>query len=372
MQKSIHCSVYRGGTSRGVFFKKQDLPSNIEERNQIFYSAIDADNPSQINGLGSGTSHTSKVMVISDSSRKDADIEFTFYQIGIGTRVVDSRGTCGNLMAAVGAFTVNEQMVEVSENQEFVKVSAYNTNIDRVIEIDVPVINQKSKISGDFEIPGLKNSGAPYNVSIVNPGGGKLGETYPLGKLDVVAIENKRIEVTLSDIVNPFIYLSSQALGLKGNESVAEISNNERTMQLIEKIRRHYSMRCGLTKSMEEAASYQSIPKVALIAPPMDYDTPSGVRVTSDEIDITARMLSMGKVHRTFAGSGLYNLAGTSLTEGTLPNSMIEKHSGTALRIGHPEGVIKVEASVTDKAVHSVRLQRTARLIMRGEVFSSM
>ncbi|SDI55146.1 PrpF domain-containing protein [Natribacillus halophilus] len=137
-QYAISCSVYRGGTSRGLFFHEKDLPTKEWEKQQVFLEAVDAYNPSQIDGLGSGTSHTSKVVVISPSEREDADVNYTFYQIGIGQEIVDDKGTCGNLMAAVGAFAVNEQLVNPS-NGIGVTVRASNTNIGKIISIHVPI-----------------------------------------------------------------------------------------------------------------------------------------------------------------------------------------------------------------------------------------
>ncbi|MFB4158980.1 PrpF domain-containing protein [Geomicrobium sp. JSM 1781026] len=365
MQKSVPCSVYRGGTSRGVFFKEEDLPRNDEQCQNIFYQALDTKNTNQINGLGSGTSHTSKVMVVGTSLRENTHIEFTFYQIGIGQSVADPLGTCGNLMAAVGAFAVNENMLDIDAAQNEVIVRAYNTNTDRHVHITVPVIKGNAQVSGSYHMPGVVGKGAEYQVKLIRPGGGKLGQTLPLGG----KCEEDHYEVTLSDIVNPFVFLDATEFGLRGNESVAELANNHQLLRTIEGIRQLYSVRSGLTKTVEEAKQYQSIPKVALLAPPMDYTTNNGERVSLDQVDVTARMVSMGMVHKTFAGSGLYNLAGTALLEGTLPSQIIGSKQGNSLRIGHPGGVISVTADTDGKEVEAVMMSRTARLIMRGELF---
>lgn len=373
-QFSVRCAVYRGGTSRGLFFHEDDLPKDKERQKQIFLYGIDADNPSQINGLGSGTSHTSKVIVISQPSVEGADLDYTFYQIGIGERIVDEEGTCGNLMAAVGAFAVDEGIVQTDTSEKLKTVYAYNKNINKMIEIHVPLANGKAKVNGDFLMPGVNNYGAKMEVNILSPGGGKLGKTLPIGNLTTVQTEKKSYEITVTDIVNPFVFVNAEEFGIKGSELNQTLSTNQDLLKELEAIRLKAAVKSKLAKTEEEAQRITSIPKVAIVSSPHDYETSDGRLIRKDDVDIVAKMVSMKKFHRTFAGSGLYNLAATLLLDGTIPNKIAKQKDGTKelmIRIGHPEGIAEVRVALTENQqdVALVGLDRTARRIMTGDLY---
>ncbi|MET3506692.1 PrpF domain-containing protein [Halalkalibacter oceani] len=378
-QFSIPCSVYRGGTSRGLFFHKRDLPGDMEKMNRIFLSGIDAYNLSQIDGLGSGTSHTSKVVVIAPSSSAEVDIDYTFYQIGIGREVVDDNGTCGNLMAAVGAFAVNEKLISVSDHQQHADVVVYNTNMKKKIGIRVPVQNGEAKVNGDFLMPGLVNEGAAYQVNILTPGGGKTGRILPLGETFTMEKPNweKSYELTFVDAVNPFIYVRSEDLGIRGTENNQELSADTNVMERLEAIRSEAAVQSGMVATVEEARQKSpAVPKIAFVAEPHDYFTAAKKRIKREDVDIVARMISMERVHRTFAGSGLLNLAAAVLLPGTLPNRLSRfyqraEQGEKIIRIGHAEGIVEVRAALTEDLtdIAYVGLTRTARKIMKGELF---
>ena len=373
-QYSIPCALYRGGTSRGLFFNKRDLPEDTESYQKIFMTGIDAYNQSQINGLGSGTSHTSKVCVISDSSVEGADVDYTFYQIGMGEEIVDSKGTCGNLMAAVGAFAVDEGYIAVPPTASHVEVSVFNTNISSMLQINVPVVNGKAKVTGDYYMPGLNNTGAKFSVNILAPGGGKTGKTLPLGLTYSVATTNKTYDVSFLDVVNPFVFVSAHDLGIKGIELNSELSINDSLLKELDEIRVKMAVAAGMSKTEDEARQTPSIPKIAIVTEPQDYVTSTGKLIKAEDVDIAAKMLSMGKFHRTFAGSGLYCIAAATLLPGTLPNRYAKaKETGKEhiIRIGQPEGVTEVRAALTlgKKDVSYVGLDRTARRIMKGDLY---
>ncbi|MGG0550437.1 PrpF domain-containing protein [Priestia megaterium] len=373
-QYSITCAVYRGGTSRGLFFNKKDLPNDNEIVKRIFMSGIDSYNPSQINGLGSGTSHSSKVCVISEASIEGADVDYTFYQIGIDEEVVDGKGTCGNLMAAVGAFAVDEGYVEAPKDESYVNVSVYNTNIKRILQIQVPIENGQAKVTGDYHMPGLNGTGAKFSVSILSPGGGKVGQTLPLGVKYSISTKNKTYDVSFLDVVNPFVIVAAEDLGVKGTELNKEISLNDSLLEELDDIRVKMAVASGMAKTVDEAKQTPSIPKIAIVARPQDYITSSGKLIKADEVDMVAKMLSMGKFHRTFAGSGLYCMGAASLIPGTVPNYYARERIGRGehiIRIGHPEGVTEVKVALTadNKDVDYVGIDRTARRIIKGDLY---
>lgn len=359
--------VYRGGTSRGIFFHEEVLPNNIEKRNHIFYNAIDSSNPSQVNGLGGGTSHTSKIVVISKPSVKNVHVDYTFFQMGIGKRIVDDKGTCGNLMAAVGAFAVDEGFVPIHEGESSVKVYAYNTNIRKILEIDVPLENGRAKVHGDYLMAGVKTTGAKFTVDILNPGGGKTGKTLPLG-----LTFNMGCEASFIDVVNPFVYIPFQELGLTGLETNEKLMQDNILLEKLEEYRCRAAVAVQMESSLQAAQNAPAVPKIALVRSPFDYVTSVGQHIYAEDYDIFSRMLSMGKVHRTFAGSGLYNLAAAVELPGTIPNQLSSKNrKKNIVRIGHPEGIIEVRVQLTEQNddVHSVGLERTARLIMKGDLY---
>lgn len=372
-QFSVPCAVFRGGTSRGLFFNAKDLPTDRQAIEEIFLHGIDAYNPSQINGLGSGTSHSSKVVVIGAPSVSGAEIDYTFFQIGIGEEIVDESGTCGNLMAAVGAYAIDQKLVAPADN-EYTVINAYNTNIGKIIRLKVPMENGDVKTAGNYAMAGLVLPGAKHQVEILTPGGGKLGETLPLGSTSPVIIGNQQLDMSIVDIVNPFVYVSTESLGIAPEDLFSNLSMNEILAEQLESIRCAASYQSGLTKTIELARKMPAIPKIALISPPHSYTTISGKKIEKDEIDIAARMVSMGNFHRTFAGSGLYNLAGSVLLANTIPNqhaSLSETSGEQTIRIGHPDGIAEVRVQLTADAkdIAYVGLDRTARKIMSGDLY---
>ena len=371
-QYSITCSVYRGGTSRGLFFRKSDLPDDTELRNRIFLTGIDSYNPSQINGLGSGTSHTSKVCAISSSSMKGVDVEYTFYQIGIGAEIVDDTGTCGNLMAAVGSFAVDEGLVPVNISDDYVNISIFNTNIGKILRMQVPLVDGKAKVSGDYLMPGVTTPGAKIIINILAPGGGKTGKTLPIGINGPVETKFGIYNISFVDVVNPFVFIDASDLGVTIAEENCELSRNSLLLEKIEHIRRKAAVQAGMADTEDNVAG--SVPKFALIMAPKTYVTPTGRVIKKEEVDIVAKMVSMGKFHRTFAGSGLYCMAAATLLPGTIPNCFARKRDGwkeQIIRIGHPEGIAEVRVSLTEsgKDVASVGLDRTARRIIKGDLY---
>ncbi|PIC70247.1 PrpF protein [Sporosarcina sp. P16b] len=373
-QKAVPCTVYRGGTSRGVFFKESDLPKSKSAQEQIFMSAIDAYNPSQVNGLGSGTSHTSKVIVIRETDSKQACLAYTFYQVGIGEAIVDSAGTCGNLMAAVGAYAIDEGLAKSPLTDGICEVIVLNENINRLVRLEVPVVDGVAQVDGDYLMAGIAHTGAKISVSILSPGGGKTGTTFPADTRTDLVMNEQKVSVTISDIVNPFIFVNAQDFGLDGSESNNILSENQGLLTKLEALRVQGAVVAGMSETTDAAKEVPSIPKIALIASPCDYVTTSGIEVKAEEIDIIARMVSMGKFHRTFAGSGLYNLASTLLINGTIPNdcyTISELKQLQNVRIGHPDGIAEVTVELTSDRgdVAAVGLDRTARRILKGQCY---
>ena len=374
-QITVPCVVYRGGTSRGLFFHEEDLPKEKVLRERIFLKGIGAEDHSHVNGLGGRTSHTSKVVIIDRSKDPNADVNYTFVQLGIGSTIIDYQGTCGNLMAAVGAFAVDEEMVDIAGETESVIVTVWNTNINKYLKIKVPLENGKAKVNGEYHLPGISDSGAKITVDIESPGGGKTGKTMPLSPKNTLLLDAKSLPYSFCDIVNPFVYVNATSLGLIGKELNDEVANNTHVMETLEAIRKHIAVKGKLAANLQEALNkYPALPKVAFVSDPKDYKTSTGKLIKKEEYDILARMVSMKRMHRTFAVSGLLNLAGASLLDGTIPNNIFKVNNNDdceIVRIGHPEGVIsiRVKKSKDKESIEYVGLESTARKIMSGTLY---
>ena len=376
-QFSVPCSVYRGGTSRGLLFQKKDLPEDAKERSRIFIEGIDAYNLSQVNGLGGTTSSTSKVCVVSPSAQEGVDVDWMFYQVGIGEAIVDEKGTCGNMMTAVGAFAVDEGLVNVDPKATKVDIFVNNVNINKVLHLEVPVVEGKAKVAGDYLMPGVVKPGAKYVVSIMNPGGEMTGKQLLLGKKTKVKTGKGTYTVTFSDLINPFVFLAGKDLGLKGNESHKEVANNQEILDELNLIRNKLAVASGMAESEADARNKPSVPKIAVVAPPQDYVTTSGEQIHKDEVDILVKAVSMWKLHRTCPASGLYNIAAVTLMPGTIPNEIAQiptEETERIIRIGHPDGVVEVLVTLAEDgaSISRVGMERTARRIMKGEVFIPM
>ncbi|EGO64820.1 PrpF domain-containing protein [Acetonema longum] len=374
-QFSVPCSVYRGGTSRGLFFHKKDLPQDVPTRNRIFLEGIDCYNASQVNGLGGATSSTSKVCVVSPSTREGADVDWTFYQLGVAEAVIDEKGTCGNLMAGVGAFTVDEGLVEVDPAADKKDVFVYNTNIKKILHMEIPVVNGRAKVSGDYLMPGVVTPGAMFRVSIVNPGGEMTGQLLPLGERYKVTTDKATYEVTFSDLINPFIFVAAQAAGLTGTETSGAVAANQEVLDELNFIRDKIAVIAGMAKDEQDARQNKpNVPKIAMIAPAQDYVTICGEQIKKEDVDILIKVISLGKLHRTSPASGLYNLAAETFIQGTIPHQIagIQQGAGeSAVRIGHPEGIVEVCVTLAadGSSIKKVGMKRTARRIMKGELF---
>jgi 2-methylaconitate cis-trans-isomerase PrpF len=328
-----------------------------------------------VDGLGAGTSHTAKCVVISSSSEADADVNYTFIQVGIGKQVADAKGTCGNLMAAAAAFAVDEGLVSLKPGQDKVTVKIYDTNAAKILAVTVPLVNGKAMTGGDFLIPGLVRPGALIRVDILNPGGGKTGQTLPLGPVTDLETPFGTFRATVTDMVNPFVFVNAADLGLTGAEPFAELSVDAERLKILNAVRDAAAVKLGWAGNPEDAAeNTPAVPKIAVVGKPRAYTATSGAAVGENDVDIVTRAVSMARLHRTFPASGLYCLAGTCLLPGTVPNTLCRgSGAGTehVVRLGHPDGPAHVRARTTEDGnnIVSVGMDRTARKIIQGRLY---
>jgi len=375
-QIMIRCVIYRGGTSKGVIIPRNELPSNPTLRDKVILAIFGSPDPRQIDGLGGADPLTSKVAIVGPSTRPDADIDYLFGQVSITEPIVDYKGNCGNISAAVAAYAVDEGLVEVKE--PITKVRIHQVNTGRIIIAEVPVIGGKAAVEGDFSIDGVPGTGAKIMLDWADFGGCVTGKLLPTGNVvDKVYVESiGKIEVSIVDIGNPVVFCRARDIGLKGLETPSEIDSNASLLERIEDIRGTVAEMLGLAKDRKRAR-FESpyIPFIAFVHEPISYTTYTGKIVRAQDVDIVSRLIFMQKTHKAYPVTGAVCTAVAAKIEGTIVNEMLSERGKTSMeiKIGHPAGVITVETIVEKRGsefiVKRAAIGRTARRIMEGYVY---
>ena len=378
-QLRIPAVYMRGGTSKGVFFRADALPVDPMERDRILLRVIGSPDPygKQIDGMGGATSSTSKVVLVSRSKRADCDVEYLFGAVAIESPIIDWSGNCGNLTAAVGPFAISEGLVEGIANGTR-QVRMWQANIGKRIISHVPMRDGQVVEEGDFELDGVTFPAAEIRLEFLEPGGSdddaEGGRMFPTGNvvdtLEVPAFG--KIEATLINAGNPTVIVEAKALGLQGNELQDTVNNDKRLLNLCEAIRAQGAVAMGLAASVAEAtATRPATPKLAFVSAPQDYVAANGKPVGKGDIDLTARILSMGKLHHAMTGTGAIAIA----VAAAIPGTLIERTVGKRLdeiRFGHPSGSLSAGASAVfengEWTVTRAVMSRSARRLMEGWV----
>ncbi|MFL9908324.1 2-methylaconitate cis-trans isomerase PrpF [Paraburkholderia sp. RL17-337-BIB-A] len=377
-QIGIKATYMRGGTSKGVFFRVDSLPSKVEELNKILLRVIGSPDPygQQIDGMGGATSSTSKVVIVGPSSRDDCDVDYRFGQVAIDKPVVDWSGNCGNLTAAVGPFAIAQGLVDAPRNG-IATVRIWQANINARIVAHVPMRDGAVIEEGDFELDGVTFSAAEIKIEFLDPSGDgddEGGSMFPtssaLETLDVPGVGP--VELTMINAGNPAIFVDASALGLTGNELQRDVNGNAELLRKAEAIRSHAAVRMGLAKSAEEATNLRPhTPKLAFVAKPLSYISSSGKEVDATSLDLNARIFSMGKLHHAMTGTGAVAIAVAAVIPGTLVNRLVP-HSTGSIRFGHPSGSLEVGAEARQSdgnwTVTKAIMSRSARRLMEGFV----
>jgi 2-methylaconitate cis-trans-isomerase PrpF len=376
MQRRVRAVFVRGGTSRALLFHRRDLPDDRGAWDPIFLAALGSPDPGgrQLDGLGGGISSLSKVAVVEPPSRADADVDFTFGQVEVTRATVDYRGNCGNISSAIGPFAIDESLVPAREPTTMVRI--HNTNTRKVIHAHVPVENGRAAVRGDFTLDGVPGTGARITLDFLDPGGAVTGRLLPPGRTqETLEVPGGAITVSLVDATNPMVFVRAKDLGLDCTEHPGDLDGRPGLSVRLEAIRAAAAVRIGLARTPEEASrTSPAVPKIAFLAPPAAYRTLAGAAVESHALDLVARIVSMGKVHRAFALTGAMCLAVAARTAGTVAHE-VATLAGPAgqVRIGHPSGILPVGAAVRpgpDGAplAQTVTVYRTARRLMEGFV----
>lgn len=393
-QISVPATYMRGGTSKGTFFKLSDLPERCqvagEARDKFLLRVIGSPDPygKQIDGLGNGSSSTSKTVILSKSEKNDHDVNYLFGQVNIAKPMIDWAGNCGNLTAAVGACAINmglvaAQKIADSAASGICEVRIWQQNISKTIIAYVPVyLDTQGKVqvqeTGDFELDGVTFPAAEVKIEFIDPVDSSSA-MFPTGNLvddfDVsgCGLNADSVKATFISAGIPTIFLKAEDLGLTGTELQGEVNSDSQLIAKLEKIRAKGGVAMGLFKKVEDAQTSQHMPKLAWIAPATSYSASSGKAVSADDIDLVVRAMSMGQMHHAMMGTAAVAIAAAATTQGTLVNQSAGAGELNEVRFGHPSGTLLVGGKTEQVdgrwQAKKVSMSRSARRIMVGEVF---
>ncbi len=380
-QIKIPATYIRGGTSKGVFFRRQDLPEAAQEpgeaRDKILLRVIGSPDPygQQIDGMGGATSSTSKTVILDKSSEPDHDVDYLFGQVAINKAFVDWSGNCGNLTAAVGAFAISGGLVDperIPENGICI-VRIWQKNIKKTIIAHVPITNGEVQETGDFELDGVTFPAAEVVIEFMDPADGE-GSMFPTGNL-VDDMEVPGIGTFKATFINagiPTIFVNAEEIGYKGTELQKDVNGNADELARFETMRAYGAVQMGLISDISEAVARQHTPKIAFVTPATSYESSSGKQITTDDIDVCVRALSMGKLHHAMMGTASVAIATAAAVPGTLVNLAAGGGERDAVTFGHPSGTLRVGAAAEkvngDWTAKKAVMSRSARVLMEGTV----
>ncbi|WP_313232783.1 2-methylaconitate cis-trans isomerase PrpF [Stenotrophomonas acidaminiphila] len=383
-QLRIPATYLRGGTSKGVFFRLQDLPEAAQvpgpARDALLMRVIGSPDPygKQTDGMGGATSSTSKCVIIAPASVPDHDVDYLYGQVSIDSAFVDWSGNCGNLSTAVGPFAIANGFVPAARipRDGTVAVRVWQANIGKTIIVHVPVRDGQVQETGDFELDGVTFPAAEIVLEFIDPSDdeGEGGSMFPTGnlvdELDVPGVGALKVTMITAGI--PTVFVDAAAIGYDGTELQPAINEDKAALARLEAIRVAAALRMGLIRAPEEAATRQHTPKVAFVAPARDYVASSGKHIAAADIDLNVRALSMGKLHHAMMGTASVAIATAAAVPGTLVNLAAGGGQREAVRFGHPSGTLRVGAAVArvdgQWTVTKAVMSRSARVLMEGAV----
>jgi probable AcnD-accessory protein PrpF len=384
-QLKIAATYMRGGTSKGVFFRLQDLPEAAQTpgaaRDALLLRVIGSPDPyaKQIDGMGGATSSTSKTVILSKSTRADHDVDYLFGQVSIDTPFVDWSGNCGNLSAAVGPFAISNGLVDAARIPQngVAVIRIWQANIGKTIIAHVPITDGAVQETGDFELDGVTFPAAEVQLEFLDPAAeeeGAGGSMFPTGQMvdDLEVPGVGTLQVTMINAGIPTIFLNAADIGYTGAELQDAINGDPKALQMFETIRAYGAVRMGLIKHVDEAAKRQHTPKVAFVAPPAAYVSSSGKAVDVADTDLLVRAMSMGKLHHAMMGTAAVAIGTAAAIPGTLVNLAAGGGERSAVRFGHPSGTLRVGAEAVqvdgEWSVKKAIMSRSARVLMEGFV----
>lgn len=381
-QISTPYTYYRGGTSKAAIVLRSDLPVEDEAQLEAWILAIyGSPDRRQIDGIGGADILTSKFAVVGPSTRPDADVDYTFYQVDILTAAVHRGLNCGNISAAIGPFAIDSGLVQATDPVTPVRIHA--TNFGRVIHALVPTLNGRARVSGDTKIDGVPGTGAAIELDFRDTVGGLTGALLPTGNVvDLIAVDGVGlVEMSIVDLANLVCYVRAETLGLEGTEDPVALAGDAALMERCERIRLAVAAQLGIAPDFETAlAKPPATPWLGIVSPPKAWHNfATGAQHPADACDLAARLFTRRNIHKAYPGTGTACLGVAAAIPGTIPNQIAPsaQREASVLRIGHPCGVITVKADVQraeDGALHigQASFTRTARRIADGNVYAAV
>lgn len=380
-QVKVPATYMRGGTSKGVFFNLTDLPESAQvpgtARDNLLLRVIGSPDPygKQTDGMGGATSSTSKTVILAKSEKKDHDVDYLFGQVAIDKAFVDWSGNCGNLTAAVGSFAISSGLVDKERIPEngVCAVHIWQKNISKTIIAQVPIVGGEVQETGDFELDGVTFPAAEVPVAFIAPVDPSEA-MFPTGNVvdDLVVPDIGTFKATMITAGIPTIFLNADEIGYTGTELQEAINSDDAALARFETIRAYGALKMGLIKELSEAQGRQHTPKIAFVSPSQGYTTSSGKAVSSKDIDLHVRALSMGKLHHAMMGTAAVAIGTAAAIPGTLVNLAAGGGDKQSVIFGHPSGTLKVGAEAIEVAgkwtVNKVVMSRSARVLMEGWV----
>ena len=383
-QIKIPATYMRGGTSKGVFFKLDDLPQAAQQpgtvRDQLLLRVIGSPDPygKQIDGMGGASSSTSKTVILAKSSQPDHDVDYLFGQVAIDQPFVDWSGNCGNLTAAVGSFAISNGLVSAERIPEngICTVRIWQVNIQKTIIAHVPITNGQVQETGDFELDGVTFPAAEVQIEFLDPAddGEEGGAMFPTGNVvDTFEVPNiGTFQATFINAGIPTIFLNAEDIGYEGTELQDAINGDAQALARFETIRAYGAKHMGLIQDISEAEKRQHTPKIAFVSKPKAYTSSSGKDIQTTDVDLLVRALSMGKLHHAMMGTAAVAIGTAAAIPGTLVNLAAGGGAREAVRFGHPSGTLRVGAEAVQEngqwQVKKAVMSRSARVLMEGWV----
>lgn len=380
-QIKIPATYMRGGTSKGVFFRLQDLPEPAQQpgavRDAILMRVIGSPDPyaKHTDGMGGATSSTSKTVIVSKSTQPEHDVDYLFGQVSIDKPFVDWSGNCGNLSSAVGPFAIANGLVDAERIPEngVCEVRIWQANIGKTIVNKVPMVNGEVQETGDFILDGVTFPAAEVPVEFMDPSAD--GESmFPTGNLidDLEVPGIGTLKATMINAGIPTIFLNAEEIGYDGTELQEVINGSPEALERFETIRAYGAVKMGLIGNVAEAANRQHTPKVAFVAAPKDYTASSGKVIKADDVDLLVRAMSMGKLHHAIMGTAAVAIGTAAAIPGTTVNLAAGGKDRTMVNFGHPSGTLQVGAECKQvngqwTAIKAI-MSRSARVLMEGAV----
>lgn len=383
-QLRIPATYMRGGTSKGVFFRLEDLPEFARApgpaRDALLMRVIGSPDPygKHTDGMGGATSSTSKVVIIARSSEPDHDVDYLYGQVPLDQPFIDWSGNCGNLSSAVGPFAIANGFIDAARfaDDGLCTVRIWQANIGKTIVAHVPVTDGQVQEIGDFELDGVTFPAAEIQLEFLEPSdeGEDGGAMFPTGHLveDLEVPGHGSFRATLINAGVPTVFVDAAALGYDGTELQGAINEDKPALARLEAIRAQAALRMGLIDDVAKAAQRPLTPKVAFVAPARDYVSSSGAAVKAGDIDLNVRAISMGKMHHAMMGTASVAIASAAAVPGTLVNEAAGGGTRDVVRFGHPSGTLRVGAAAEQVdgqwVVRKAVMSRSARVLMEGTV----